>query len=236
MCGRYKLVAPTGRVFDEFSLTGLRLNLQPRYNLAPTQDAPVVRKMPHGMPSGRQISMIRWGLIPGWSPALSPGAPLGSGQINARAETVAEKPTFRDALKHRRCLVIADGFYEWQTEGHEKLPMLFEMKDGGVFAFAGLWERSEKGSTPLETFTIICTAANALVGTVHDRMPVILPKEHWDKWLDVEGASVSDVLPLLTPYPADTMTVRPVSQRLNKVSADDASLLTPEPPVQGSLF
>jgi putative SOS response-associated peptidase YedK len=232
MCGRYKLVAPTGRVFDEFSLTGLRLNLQPRYNIAPTQDAAIVRKMP----TGRQISMIRWGLIPGWSPAPSPGSPIGSGQINARAETVADKPTFRDALKQRRCLVIADGFYEWQAEGREKRPMLFEMKDGGVFAFAGLFERWDKAGAPLETFTIICTAANALVGLVHARMPVILPKQYWDKWLDVDGASVGDVLPLLTSYPADAMTVRPVSQRLNKVSADDASLLTPEAPVQGSLF
>lgn len=236
MCGRYKLVAPTGRIFDEFSLMGLRLNLQPRYNIAPTQDAPVIRRMPHGMPSGRQISMIRWGMIPAWSPSPKPGASLGTGQINARAETVAEKPTFREAMKARRCLVPADGFYEWTQEGGEKRPMLFEMKDESVFALAGLWESWTNGGAPLETFTIICTAANALVGRIHDRMPVILPKEHWEAWLDTDGTDVSAVLPLLTPFPADAMTVRPVSTRLNKVSADDAALLTPEPPVQGSLF
>ncbi|MCA0200645.1 MAG: SOS response-associated peptidase [Proteobacteria bacterium] len=229
MCGRYKLVAPTGRVFDEFELVGTRLNLQPRYNMAPTQEAPVVRRMP----SGRQISLIRWGLIPGWSAPQRPGVPVGTGQINARAETVAEKPTFRDAMKQRRCLVVADGFYEWRQDGREKRPMLFEKADGGLMAFAGLWERWEG----LESFAIICTNANTLVGTIHDRMPVILAKDHWDAWLDTDRNSVASVLPLLTSYPADTMTMRPVSPRLNKTSAeDDASLLTPEPPVQGSLF
>ncbi|MGE3476831.1 MAG: SOS response-associated peptidase [Rhodospirillaceae bacterium] len=229
MCGRYKLVAPTGRVFDEFALVGTRLNLQPRYNMAPTQECPIVRRMP----TGRQITLIRWGLIPGWSAPQRPGMPMGTGQINARAETVAEKPTFREAMKQRRCLVVADGFYEWQQNGREKRPMLFERADGGLMAFAGLWERWEN----LETFAIVCTAANTLVGTIHDRMPVILAQDHWGAWLDTEKASVADVLPLLTSYPADAMTARPVSPRLNKVSAeDDASLLTPEPPAQGSLF
>jgi len=228
MCGRYKLAAPTGRVFDEFSLTGRRLNLQPRYNLAPTQEAPVIRRTP----TGRQISLIRWGLIPAWSPATQRGAPLPTGQINARAETVAEKPTFRDAMRHRRCLVPADGFYEWKQEGREKQPMLFERADGGLLAFAGLYERWND----LESFTIICTSANALVGTVHDRMPVILPPGHWEAWLDTDKASVADVLPLLVAYPADAMTVRPVNRRLNKAGEDDEGLLTPEPPKQPSLF
>lgn len=237
MCGRFKLTAPTGRVFDEFSLTGRRLNLQPRYNLAPTQEAAVVRRMP----TGRQISMIRWGLIPAWSPAPKPGESIGSGQINARAESVHEKPTFREAFRSRRCLVPADGFYEWTPEGGMKRPMLFERADGGVMAFAGLWETwdkgGDKGGAPLETFTIICTAANTLVGRIHDRMPVILTPDQYDLWLDPAVTDTGALLPLLTPYPADEMTVRPVSTRLNKVSAeDDASLLTPEPPVQGSLF
>lgn len=232
MCGRYKLEAPTGRVFDTFALGGTRLNLQPRYNIAPTQDAPVIRRTP----TGRQIALIRWGMIPHWSPAPRPGAPPGPGQINARAETVAVKPTFRDALRLRRCLVPADGFYEWEGAGREKQPMLFEMKDGGPFAFAGLWERWDRAGAPRETFTIICTAANALVGRIHDRMPVILAPDRWDAWLDAQGHDAAAVLPLFTPYPADAMTMRPVSRALGDVRQDDPSLLTPAPPVQPRLL
>lgn len=232
MCGRYKLVAPVGRIFDEFSLVGLRPNLPARYNIAPTQDAAIVRRMP----TGRQIALIRWGLIPAWAPAQRPGVAIPTGQINARAETVAEKPSFREALRYRRCLVIADGFYEWAQEGREKQPMLFEATDGGLLAFAGLYERWEKGETPLESFTIICTQANALVDRVHDRMPVILPREYWDMWLDPNLHDAGAVTPLLTSYPADAMTMRPVNRDLGKVGRDDESLLVPQPPQQPSLF
>lgn len=232
MCGRYKLVVPTGRIFDEFSLMGRRLNLQPRYNIAPTQEAPVVRLTP----TGRQISLIRWGFIPSWSPSLKPGASVPSGHINARAETVADKPSFRDAFQHRRCLVVTDGFYEWATVGRVKQPMLFEMRDGGPFAFAGLYECWENGGVPLETFTIICTEANALVGEVHDRMPVILPKDSWSLWLDAGAHGPADALPLLKPFPAADMTVRPVNRSLNRVGVDDPSVLTPSSPEQPSLF
>lgn len=220
MCGRYKLVAPTGRVFDEFSLTSRRLNLQPRYNLAPTQDAPVVRLGP----TGRQISLIRWGLVPGWATRF------GAGQINARAETVADKPTFRDAVRARRCLVVADGFYEWKREGRDKVPYLFEANEGAPFAFAGLYERWDREGPPVESFTIICTAANALVGEIHDRMPVILPKAHWDAWLDTAANAPAEVLPLLAPYPADAMKARRVNKRLNAAATDDPAVLDPEPP------
>jgi putative SOS response-associated peptidase YedK len=232
MCGRYKLTTPTSRVFDEFSLTGLRINLEPRYNIAPTQDAPVVRRSP----TGRQISLVRWGMIPAWAPAQKTGEGLGAGQINARAETVARKPTFREALKSRRCLVVADGFYEWQQQERTKQPMLFTMRDEGVFAFAGLYETWNKAGTPLETFTIICTRPNALVATVHDRMPVILPKEHWDAWLDTAAHDAAAIVPLLGPFPADAMSVCPVNRDLGKVGRDDASLLVSQPPAQPLLL
>lgn len=233
MCGRYKLVAPTGRVFEDFALTGPRLNLQPCYNIAPTQEAPIVRRMP----TGRQISMIRWGLIPSWSPGPRNGAPIGSGHINARAETVAKKPTFRDAMRSRRCLVLADGFYEWRTEGGEKQPMLFEMKDSAPFAFAGLYETWDRADAPLESFTIICTDANELIAPIHDRMPVIMLQDAWEPWLDTENVGVGVARDLLKQYPAEAMTVRPVSRRLNKAGAeDDESLLTPQLPRQPSLF
>ncbi len=226
MCGRYKLTTPTGQIFETFRLTGARLNLRERFNIAPTQEAPVIRSTP----TGRQLAMMRWGMVPQWAPDTRSAA----NAINARAETVAEKPTFRDALQSRRCLIAADGFYEWLTKGKIKQPHLFQLADGGAFAFAGLWERWEKGETPLETFTIICTDANPSVAAIHHRMPVILTPDQWERWLDVTYDAAA-VLPLLKS-PSVVLTTTRVSQKLNKVDNDDPSVLEAEPEKEPTLF
>lgn len=227
MCGRYKLTTSIGEIFETFTLTGNRLNLPLRFNIAPTQEAPVIRSFP----TGRQLAIMRWGLVPQWAPDTK----MAASAINARAETVAEKPTFREALRTRRCLIPADGFYEWTTNGKTKQPHLFQIADGGVFAFAGLWERWEKGGTPLETFTIIVTEANPSVSHIHHRMPVILTPDQWERWLDVERYDVAAILPLLQS-PSVVLTTTRVSQKLNKVDNDDASVLEEEPEKEPTLF
>ena len=218
MCGLYKLITPTGNIVEEFNIRAGRPNLEARYNIAPTQTAPVVRQTPNG----RQLALLRWGLIPSWAK----DSKFAASTINARAETVAEKPAFREALKSRRCLVIADGFYEWKTEAGEKQPYQFARKDGRLLAFAGLWERWEKGPEPIESFTIIVTSSNDLVRTVHDRMPVILDPADFDTWLDAERHGPAQVLDLLKPYAADDMKAEPVSRKLNNVRNEGAEILT----------
>lgn len=223
MCSRYKLITPTGVIVADFNIRAGRPNLEARYNIAPTQAAPVVRRTP----SGRQLALLRWGLIPSWAK----DSKFAASTINARAETVAEKPAFREALKSRRCLVIADGFYEWKTETGGKQPYLFARKDDRPMAFAGLWERWEKGPRenepgPIESFTIIVTSSNDLVRTVHDRMPVILDPADFDAWLDAERHEPAQVLDLLKPYPADDMKAEPVSRKLNNVRNEGAEILT----------
>ena len=230
MCSRYKLITPTGAIVEDFNIRVGRPNLPARYNIAPTQDAPIVRLTPNG----RQLALLRWGLVPSWAKDTKSSA----GTINARAETVAEKPAFRDALKNRRCLVIADGFYEWKTESDGKQPYLFTRKDDQPMAFAGLWERWEKGPEPIESFTIIVTTANAVVGEIHDRMPIILNPEYFDAWLDTDSHSPAEVLPLLTPYAADLMKAEPVSRKINSVRNEGPEVLTSvdAKPTQGLLF
>jgi len=234
MCGRYQIKKPPHVLEAEFSVTKIQLNLEPRWNVAPTQSAPVISFTP----SGRQLAMMRWGLIPRWAKSKADGAKC----INARSETVATAPSFRDALKQRRCLVPADGFIEWRAEGKVKQPYLFEMKDGAVFAFAGLWEQwtSPEGEA-VESFTIITGPPNELTATIHDRMPVILPADQYAPWLDAEGVPVADVLPLLRPYPPEGMTVRPISRRINSPAHDgpalnDAPDEAKETPAPGTLL
>jgi len=223
-CGRYKLTTPTGVIVEDFNIRAGRPNLRARYNIAPGQTAPVVRLGP----SGRQLATLRWGLIPSWAK----DAKMNAATINARAETVQEKPAFRDALKQRRCLVPADGFYEWKTEaGDRKQPYMFACKDAGLMAFAGLWERWEQGGEVVESFTIVVTKANEVVGAIHDRMPVILAPEHFDQWLDTERYPPADVAALLTPFSAAAMKAEPVSINLNNVANEGPELLTYEPPL-----
>lgn len=185
--------------------------LEPRYNIAPTQLVPTVLRSPE-QNDERQFQMLRWGLIPSWAKDLAMGARL----INARAETAAEKPSFRAAFRHRRCLVVADGFYEWQRQEGKKQPFYFRLQDGQPFGFAGLWERWEApdGET-IESCTILTTEANELLRPIHDRMPVILDPKDYDLWLDPGVQKAEPLQQLLRPYLAKAMTSYAVSTKVN---------------------
>jgi putative SOS response-associated peptidase YedK len=206
VCGRYTLKARRKDVAAAFDLDDA-LELPPRYNIAPTQFVPVVRL--DEARRTRELALVQWGLVPAW--AKDPN--IGNRLINARSETVAEKPAFRTAFKSRRCLVVADGFYEW---GHVngKSPYYFHLKDGRPFGFAGLWERWEQGGEPLESCTVITTEANGIVGAVHERMPVILRPEDYGRWLD-PGEKAEALVGLLAPLPDNWMAAHPVSKLVN---------------------
>jgi putative SOS response-associated peptidase YedK len=188
----------------------------PRYNIAPTQSVPVIRQNPKE--PVRELSLFRWGLVPSWAKDPSVAARM----INARSETASTKPAFSEALKFRRCLVPADGFYEWRKTGKVKEPYCFEINDGQLFAFAGIWERwNDPSGKPLETCSILTTTPNGVTSAVHDRMPVILNPDNYDLWLDPglkDAALVSD---LLRPCDARLMRCYPVSSRVNSVINDD---------------
>ena len=192
MCGRYSLIADIGELRERFDFDGSELTHAPRYNIAPTQMALAVTNG-----SERRGSYMRWGLIPSWAKSAS----VGSRMINARAETVAERPSFRTALQRRRCLVLADGFYEWKGKGSGKRPMRIVMASGEPFAFAGLWDawRDPKGEV-LRSCTIITTSANELLSPIHDRMPVILPRELESLWLDHDIQDPAALDGILRPY------------------------------------
>ena len=192
------------------------LDWVPRYNVAPGQEIVVVRQ--DARRPARLLSPMRWGLIPSWSK----DAAIGYKMINARSETAAAKPSFQEPLRSRRCLIPADGFYEWRREGKQKLPFCFTMADDSIFAFAGLWDRwrNPQGQF-IESCTILTTAPNELMQDVHDRMPVVLPQDMYDLWLDPGFAKVDELQSLLKPYPADAMRRYRVSQRVNQVRNDD---------------
>jgi putative SOS response-associated peptidase YedK len=219
MCGRYLLKSPVDALRRAFGFVE-QPNLMPRYNIAPTQDAPVVRQRRE--PKGeRTLQMLRWGLIPSWAKDTKMGAKL----INARSESIAEKPSFRSAFRRRRCLVPADGFYEWRAEGARKQPYLIVRRDREPFAFAGLWERwTPKEGEAIDSFTIVTTDANALLQPLHVRMPVILAPEDYGRWLDPDAVE-ADLLPLLRPAPEEWLGYAPVSPRVNAASVDDAALI-----------
>ena len=220
MCGRFALKAPPKSVQEHFHLPELP-DLSPRYNIAPSQAVAVIRLFPHH--PFLRLDMLRWGLIPGWASDMK----IGSRMINARGETLAQKPSFRSAFKKRRCLVAADGFYEWSHVGGQKQPFYVYLKSGDVFAFAGLWEswHTPEG-TILESCTIITTAANALIGEIHDRMPVILPPTAYENWLHDATPSHS-LQQLLVPYPAAEMEVYRVSNAVNIPKNDTPACLKP---------
>ena len=226
MCGRFTQRLSWAELHELMDLIGPPRNLRPRYNVAPSQDVAVVR----AADGGRNLSMLRWGLIPAW--AKDPA--IGYRLINAHSETVAEKPSFRSAYRRRRCLIPADGFYEWQRLGKIRQPWLFGLRDGAPFALAGLWERwtvpegaeltgslAELGpGDPVETCTILTTAANETVAPVHGRMPVILPRDACDTWLAGEDVC-------LAPFAADAMTAHPVSTLVNRPANDDPRCVEP---------
>lgn len=223
MCGRYSLTTPVEAMAGLFGFAE-RPNLAPRYNMAPTQMVAAVRP---GEDGARHLVELKWGLIPAWAKEAS----IGSRMINARAESVAEKPAFRAAFRARRCLIPADGFYEWQAAGEGKAakqPYRITLADGGPFGFAGLWEswREPRTGERVESCTIITTEANAALRPIHHRMPVILAPESHAPWLDPAGPPEA-ALALLRPAPAAAMAARPVSTRVNKVANDDAGLIEP---------
>jgi putative SOS response-associated peptidase YedK len=217
VCGRFTLSTPAEILARMFELDEEPVDmLQPRYNIAPTQDVAVVRQLSAG--SGRRLDLLRWGLVPSW--AKDPA--VGSRMINARAETVAEKPSFRAAFRKRRCVLPADGFYEWaKTEGG-KQPYLFRLRSGQPFALAGLWETWHgAGGDVLDTCTIITTEANDVVRAAHPRMPVMLPPDTIGEWLDPSAEQPMHLLRLLSPYDAAEMTSVRVSKHVNSPANDD---------------
>lgn len=206
----------------------------PRYNIAPTQPVPIVRQ--HPKEPNRVLSLVRWGLIPSWAKDMSGSA----GMINARSETAATKPAFRDPMKFRRCLVPADGFYEWGRTESAKQPFCFEVNDGELFAFAGLWDRWRDPSGQwIKSCSILTTTPNAVTAAVHDRMPVILKRNDCDLWLDPGMTDVEALSDLLKPFDARSMRSYPVSSRINQVQNDDPACSAPvelESAPQGRLF
>lgn len=227
MCGRFTLKTPADRLAEAFG--GAPADYpEARYNIAPGQAIAAVRAGPEG--SAREVATLRWGLIPSW--AKDPA--IGSRMINARAESVADKPSFRAAFRRRRCLVAADGFYEWQKRNGAKQPYCVARADGAPFAFAGLWERWEGGAESpaqvpaIESCTIVTTAANECVAPIHDRMPVILAASDYALWLDPRVADRVILEALLRPCPADDLTAWPVSTHVNSPAHDDLACLEPQ--------
>lgn len=253
MCGRYTLRTPASKLIEQFALQG-PLQLPLRFNIAPSQRIAVVRLSSAGGSSdatGNELCALRWGLVPFW--AKNPS--IGNQLINARAETVATKPAFRQAFAKRRCLIPADGFFEWQKRGKTRQPYWYRLKDDGLFAFAGLWETwrggnassaaphvapgttsSEgfAGESGLETCTIITTQANTLVSAAHDRMPVILGVDDYATWLRANTPQ-SRLEELLRPFPAEMMQGLAVDQRVNSPAHDDPGCILPAA-VQRGLF
>lgn len=219
MCGRFTMYAKGETLAGEFGLPAPPAAAA-RYNIAPSQEVAAVRAAPSG--GGREISRLRWGLVPSW--ARDPA--IGGRLINARSETVREKPSFRDAFRRRRCLIPASGFYEWMRVERGKQPYYVRMRDGRLFAFAGLWERwNGPEGRVLESCTILTTGANAVLAPIHDRMPVILDRAEYGRWLEPAPGDPDRLSRLLVPFPPEEMTAYPVSPRVNSPSADDAECI-----------
>lgn len=217
MCGRFAQRSDPKRLAKQFGLEEVP-NLEPRYNIAPTQDIPAVRETE----DGREMSLYKWGLVPSWAKDTTMGARL----INARSETVREKPAFRQAFKQRRCIIPADGFYEWQRTEGRKQPFFFQMRDELPFGFAGLWEqwKGEEGEA-INSCTILTTEANEVLRPVHDRMPVILHPDDYSLWLDHDVRKLEMVEELLRPYSSKEMFGYPVNPAINSPRNQGAGLL-----------
>jgi len=224
MCGRFTLTIDPADLQDAMPWlkAPAQLTLTPRYNVAPTQ--PVAAVANNGQ---HTLELFHWGLIPSWAKDPS----IGSRMINARAETLAEKPSFRTAFKRRRCLILADGFYEWRKEasGKGKTPMYIRLKSGEPFAFAGLWEawHGPESDETMLSCTIITTTPNTLMEKIHDRMPVILKPDVYERWLDPADQEPGRLAGLLKPYPASHMTAHPVSKLVNKPQNDVPECIVP---------
>jgi len=218
MCGRFTLQIPPELLAEIFGL--MEIPVYPaRYNIAPTQQVPVIRQTGDGR---NHFAVMKWGLIPSWAK----GPNIGNRMINARCETVAEKPAFRHAVRHSRCIVPASGFYEWQEEEGKKAPRYIHLKDGSPISFAGLWDHW-KSPEVIESCTILTTSANLLIAPLHDRMPVILQTEAFPLWLDHNTSDPDKLKSIYLPYPAELMDMWPVSPLVNSPRNDSAELIAP---------
>jgi putative SOS response-associated peptidase YedK len=221
MCGRFTLKQSAEGLSQVFHVDFVA-DLAAEYNIAPTQMVATVLQNPESRK--REFKQLHWGLIPSWAKDAGIGAKL----INARAETVAEKPAFRSAFKHRRCLVIADGFYEWQRQQGKKQPFYFRLQDEQPFAFAGLWEKWRTAvNEEIISCTILTTAANELLQPIHERMPVILEPQDYDLWLNSQVQTPQTLQQLLRPYPASAMTAYPVSTLVNNSRHNSLECIIP---------
>ena len=222
MCGRYFLHATADkltRLFGEMPIP----RLEPRYNMAPTQPVPIVRQNARGE---REMVLVRWGLVPSWSK----GPDSRYSMINARAETVASKPAYRNAFRYRRCLIPADGFYEWRAVAGRKQPMVLRAADQRVLALAGLWEHwQDADGNELESCSILVQAANEQVGRVHERMPVIIDPGSFDFWLDIHSQKTPPLETLLAAQQPPAFEIYPVSRAVNSPANDQAALIEPLP-------
>ncbi|MDH4214701.1 MAG: SOS response-associated peptidase [Candidatus Thorarchaeota archaeon] len=219
MCGRFSMFTYIKELKDRFKIDDISTTIEPRYNIAPAQKiATVVQR------DSRQLVEMKWGLVPSWAK----DSKIGNRLINARAETVATKPAFRSAFKKRRCLILADSFFEWQKSGDVKTPMLIRMKSQDTFAMAGLYEywKMKSGKT-LESCAIVTTAANDFMKPIHDRMPVILRPENEDKWLDSELQDVEEITHLLRPVDSDLLEAYEVSTYVNSPRNQDSNVIRP---------
>lgn len=225
MCGRFTQQRPASELAEIFAAEPLADDLGPRYNVAPTDDALVVVQRDEQ----RALTAYRWGLVPHWSPDLK----AGSRMFNARAETITTSPAFRDAFRRRRCLVPVDGFYEWQREGKVRQPYAIAREDGRPLVLAGLWagwrDPASDPETPLirRTFTIITTTPNEAMASLHDRMPVLLPDDAWDRWLDPAPAEPGELIGLLQPIESIALRIHAVNRFVNDVRRDGPELLDP---------
>jgi len=223
MCGRFALTISWEALLAAFAEFDFEFGgkLQPRYNIAPSQNILVIPNL-----TPRIAGFVHWGLIPSWAKDRK----VSYKMINARGETLGEKPSFKDAYRKRRCLIPADGFYEWKKEGKQKIPNYIRMKSNKVFAFAGIWENwISPEQEKITSCTIITTSPNSLMEQIHNRMPVILPQEHFEKWLNSEPVNRDELDPLLHSFPAELMEAYPVSDQINSPRNDNPNCIEPIP-------
>lgn len=217
MCGRFTLKTPSSEIAAQLGGIAIPGGVLPRFCIAPSQKCLVVRETT----GERTSALLTWGLRPSW---MKPGARMPD-PINARSETIAEKPMFRSAYRKRRCLVPADGFYEWSRSGKAKIPWYFRFADDSVFTFAGIWEHWGEGDVAIETFALVTTEANDILRPIHDRSPVIIAPVNRDEWLD-EHASLDRITGLLTPFPSESLAAHEVSRRVNNPRFDNSECIS----------
>lgn len=220
MCGRFTLRSSPKVIAETFGLSEPP-HLQPHFNIAPSQSVAVVRQQPET--HQRELALLHWGLIPFWTDDPS----IGNRMANARSETAAKKPSFRRAFRLRRCLVVADGFYEWQKTDGKKQPYYVRLQNDRPFGMAGLWERWDKQGEPIESCTILTTDANELMMPIHERMPVIIPPDQFDLWLDPTVHDEKKLSGMLRPFDSKAMTAYPISTLVNSPKNDVAACIEP---------